>query len=147
MSLFERWPRDPFDGLQRLQEQLERVFERPFGFDPGLSGRGALPLVNVFREEGGLVVRAEVPGFAPEDLNIEGRDSRLVISGKRERSSPSEGSFHRRERWSGEFSRAIAVPSEFDVEKATASESHGVLTVTIPLREEVKSHQIKVEAS
>ena len=137
MALFNRWDRDPFDGIQRLQNELERVFERPFG-DLGLSGRGAHPPVNVFREDDGLVVLLEVPGFAPEDLNIEGRNQRLVISGKRDSAELAGASFHRRERWSGEFSRALQIPREYDLERTEAGCKNGVLTVRMPLREEVK---------
>ncbi len=145
MAVFNFWDRDPFDGIQRLQNELERVFERPFG-DLGLSGRGAHPPVNVFREDHGLVVRLEVPGFAPEDLNIEARNQRLVISGKRAAAERAGASFHRRERWSGEFSRALQIPREYELERAEAGCQDGVLTVRVPLREEVKPRQIEVVA-
>ncbi len=145
MAVFNFWDRDPFYGIQRLQNELERVFERPFG-DLGLSGRGAHPPVNVFREDQGLVVRLEVPGFAPEDLNIEARNQRLVISGKRAAAERTGASFHRRERWSGEFSRALQIPREYELERAEAGCQDGVLTVRVPLREEVKPRQIEVVA-
>ena len=46
------WDRDPVDALLRLQDRLERVFEKPLGFELGLSGRGATPPVNSGAREG-----------------------------------------------------------------------------------------------
>ncbi len=141
------WDRDPVDALLRLQDRLERVFEKPLGFELGLSGRGATPPVNVFRDDDGLVIRAEVPGFSPEAIEVESRNQDIVISGKREAAPPAGASAHRRERAHGEFSRSLHVPREFDTARALAKCKNGVLTVRIPLREEVRPRQIEVKTT
>jgi HSP20 family protein len=148
MALFTfRRELDPANALHRLQEELERVFENPRGLDLGLSGRGVHPPVNVFREGGDVVIRIEVPGFAPEELSIEGRGQTLTVGGKRAEQPSSEGAYHRRERFTGEFSRSIQLPRDVDASQAAASCKHGVLTVRVPARAEVKPRQIAVTAS
>jgi HSP20 family protein len=148
MALFRFAPElDPINSLLSLQRELDQVFNRPpFGFDLGLSGRGVFPAVNVFRDkEGNYVVRLEAPGVAAENLNIECQGTTLTISGKREATSPNGGSFHRRERGSGQFSRSLQLPTEVDLAKAEASYKQGMLTIRIPKREEAKPRQITVQ--
>ena len=136
---------DPLNALTRLQTELESVFRNPSAFDLGLTGRGAHPPVNVFRDDDGLVVRVEVPGFAPEELDIRSTDRTLTLSGKRAETS-EVGSAHRRERWVGEFSRAIQIPAAYDLERCEAQCKHGVLTVRVPMAETAKPRQIAVQA-
>lgn len=134
---------DPWNALLRLQGELERAFEQPI-FGSGLSGRGAFPPVNVFRGKEGYVARFEVPGLAPEDLSLESHGRTLTVSGKREVREPSEGSLHRRECWSGEFSRSLQFPEDANPAEATAECRDGVLTVRVPQREESKARRIEV---
>ncbi len=136
---------DPVHALQRLQDELERVFENPLGFELGPSGRGVFPPVNVFTDAEGAVLRVEIPGVAPEHLSIEANGRSLRISGKRETAEPARGGYHRRERWSGEFARSLSLPEEYDVAKADAEYKHGVLTVRVPKREEAKPRLIEVK--
>jgi HSP20 family protein len=103
--------------------------------------------VNVFWDKDGWVVRFEVPGIAPETLAIESRGRSLTISGKREISAPAGGSFHRRERTGGEFSRSVQLPEDLDLSQAEATYKHGVLTIRVPKKEETKPRQITVQAA
>lgn len=135
---------DPWNTLLRLQEQIERAFDAPFGFGVGLSGRGAFPPVNVFRGKDGYVARFEVPGLSSQELSIESHGRNLQITGKRASDEPSEGSIHRRECWRGEFSRSLQFPEDADLAAATAECKHGVLTVRIPHREEARPRRISV---
>jgi HSP20 family protein len=136
---------DPVHALLTLQRELERSFERPW-LDFGPSGRGVFPPLNVFSDKDSYVVRLEVPGVVPKDLKIESQGRTLVISGKRETPLPAGGGFHRRERGAGEFSRSIQLPDELDLQKAEATCRHGILSIQIPKREEVKPRQITVQA-
>lgn len=135
---------DPVNALFRLQNELERVFQSPRGLDLGVSGRGVHPPVNLFRQDGDVVIRVEVPGFAPEDLSIESRGQTLSVSGKRSQEPAAEGAYHRRERFAGEFSRSVELPRDVDPSQAAASCKHGVLTVRVPARAEVKPRQIAI---
>jgi HSP20 family protein len=149
MALIRFSPRfSPLDALLSLQRELDRTFETPTsGFDLGVSGRGVFPPTNVFSDKDGYIVRMEVPGVAPESLNIESHGRTLTISGKRETSAPEGASFHRHERNSGEFSRSLQLSSDLDLTKAEATCKHGMLTVRIPKKEEAKPRQIEIKAA
>jgi HSP20 family protein len=136
---------DPVDALLALQRGLSSTLDRPFGLDLGPSGRGVYPAINVFTDREGYVLRMEVPGVVPEGLEIETQGRTLRVSGKREIKPPGEGSFHRRERASGEFSRSLQLPADLDVTRAQASCKHGMLTIRIPKSEEAKPRQISVK--
>ena len=69
---------DSVDALLALQRELSGTFDRPLGLDLGPSGRGVYPAVNVFTDREGYVLRLEVPGVAPEDLEID-RDRRPLL--------------------------------------------------------------------
>jgi len=146
MTLF-RFGSDPMNGLLRLQREMERAFDRPLGLDLGLSGRGVFPPVNVFSDAHGYVVRLEVPGVDPAGLTIESHGRTLTVSGKREFGGATGGSFHRRERSQGEFSRSIQLPQDLDLQAADATCKHGVLTIRVPKHEDAKPRHISVKAA
>jgi HSP20 family protein len=138
---------DPVADLLSLQRELERVFDKPFGIDLGPSGRGVFPPVNVFADRDGYVIKLEIPGIAPENIAIEAEGRTLTVRGKRDVTPPTEGSFHRRERGAGQFSRSLQLPADLDLTRAEASCKHGILTVRVPKREESKPRQIAVKAA
>jgi HSP20 family protein len=146
MSLLRFSTFDPVEGVLALQRALDRVFESPVGFDFGLSGRGLFPPMNAFRDkEGSLVIRLEVPGVSPDSLHIESQGRTLTISGRRDTAVPAGGSFHRRERATGEFARSLQLPEDLDAMKTDATYKHGVLVLHVPKREESKPRQISVQ--
>lgn len=138
---------DPVSGLLSLQRELERAFQNPLDLDLGVSGRGVFPAVNIFSDRDGDVVRLEIPGVAPDQLNIEAHGRTLTIKGTRERRGPEGASFHRRERNAGEFSRSLQLPEALDLARAEATYKHGVLTVRVPKTAEAKPRQITVKAA
>lgn len=149
MALFRFSPeRDPINALLNLQHAFDRAFEKPLGFDMGLSGRGVFPPANIFKDaEGSHIVRCEIPGVSPEDIHIDSQDRTLTLSGKREPAASANGSFHRRERGSGQFSRSFQFPADLALDKAEASYKQGMLTIRIPKREEAKPRQITVKTA
>ena len=137
-----------FHPLHSLQQELQRVFEHPrWRFDYGPSGRGVFPPLNVFRDKEHTIVRMEVPGVVPEELKIEAEGRTLTVCGKREFNAPQDGSFHRRERSTGEFARSVQLPEDLDLSRSEASVKNGMLTVRIPKREEAKPRTISVKAA
>jgi len=140
-------PFDPINALLNLQQEFDRVFDNPRGFDLGLSGRGAFPPMNVFSDTDGYTVRMEIPGVAPENVAIEAHGRTLTISGKREIKAPESASFHRRERSGGDFSRSLQLPNDLALAQTEASIKHGMLTICIPKKEEAKPRQIAIKAA
>lgn len=135
---------EPANALFRLQSELERAFDSRFGHDLGLLGRGVHPACNMFKSGEDVVLRIEVPGFAPENLAITSQGQTLSVAGKSPAQPEASGSYHRRERRRGDFSRSIQLPREVDPARATAECKHGVLTIRVPAREEVKPRQISI---
>jgi HSP20 family protein len=146
MRLFNYSGFDPVSALLRLQRDLDEAVEKPLEFN-GLSGRGLFPAVNVFADKDGYVLRFEVPGIAPENVDVQMRGHTLTVSGKREPVTPAGASPHRSERGTGAFSRSITLSDELDLERATATHKNGLLTVHVPKREEAKPRQITVKAA
>ena len=148
MALFRFSPTfDPVAGLLALQQELDRVFENPLGFELGVSGRGVFPPVNIFRSTDGYVIRLEAPGVSSDQLSIETQGRTLTVKGKREISVPPGGSFHRRERSSGDFSRSVQLPEDVDPDRAEASYRSGLLTISIPKTAAAKPRQISIQTS
>ena len=148
MALFNLSPSmDPIHALLSLQQELNRTFEQPSGLDLGVSGRGVFPPVNVFSDREGYVIRMEIPGATPEDIQIKSQGRTIQISGKREVSAPENASFHRRERDGGEFSRSLQLPDDIDLLQVEAAYRCGMLTIRVPKKEEAKPRHITVQTA
>jgi len=138
---------DSVEGLLGLQRELERFYRKPSGFDLGTSAAGVFPPLNVFRGRDALLIRAEVPGVDPAGLEVSVEGRTMTVKG--ERPAPVKGSvsYHRRERRFGKFSRTLQLPEDIDGTKAVAECRNGVLTVTVPKREEARPKQIRVQVA
>jgi HSP20 family protein len=130
-----RW--DPFTELGELRSRL----------DEWLDGRERAwaPAIDVVREDGHLVVRADLPGVKPEEVKIEVEDNILTISGEHSESKEKkDGNFVRRERRSGSFSRSMTLPAGVNAKDIKAKSQDGVVELTIPLRKEGQKETVKV---
>ena len=95
-----------------------------------------------------VVLKAELPDMAREDIDISVDNGTLTIRGEKKFSNEvKEDSFHRIERRYGTFSRSFSLPQTVDAGKVGAEYKNGVLTVRLPLREEAKPRQIKVDVA
>ena len=87
----------------------------------------------------------EVAGMTAEDIDISVADEVLTIKGKRASNSPKEGeTYHRRERWGGQFSKSIVLPFRIEGSKVEAKYRKGVLTITVPRAEADKPRKIAI---
>lgn len=142
-----RW--DPFRELSAMQERVNRVFGDYYrGLDDDVMRRGSwAPPVDIF-ENGSheLVIKAELPDMAKEDIEITVDANTLTLRGekKMDRAISDERS-HRIERAYGTFSRTFSLPTTVDGGKVGADYKNGVLTITLPMREEAKPRQIPVK--
>ena len=120
---------------------------RDFGF--ATAERTWVPPVDIYQNgEHELVLKAELPDMAREDIDITVENFVLTIKGEKKLSSDvKEEQFHRVERRYGAFSRSFSLPQTVDASKVAAEYKNGVLTVRLPLREEAKPRQIKVDVA
>ena len=134
-----RW--EPFAELGELRSRFDRMFDQ---LADG-SERAWTPAVDVERDNGNLVVRADVPGIKPEEVKIEIEDDILTVSGQHEeRKEQKDKHFLRRERRYGSFSRSMALPPGVEAKKIKAKTHDGVVEVTIPLPKEAKKEKVEI---
>jgi heat shock protein Hsp20 len=93
-----------------------------------------------------IVIKAELPDVDQKDIDVRIEDNLLTIKGERKHESEvKKENYHRIERYFGSFQRSFKLPATVEQEKVAASCEKGVLTVTLPKKEEVKPKQINVE--
>jgi HSP20 family protein len=146
-----RWS-DPYREFSHLQDRINRVFGDAYGRhdNEGLLTEGTwIPLVDIYQNgDQEFVLKAELPDMTREDIDITVDNGTLTIKGEKKLAADiKEDSFHRVERRYGTFSRSFSLPQTVDAAKAAAEYRNGVLTVRLPLREEAKPRQIKVDVA
>lgn len=146
MATLERW--EPFRGS--FDTQLNRVFSEFFGrANQEHNLTSWAPAVDIYEGEHELVVKADLPDVKPEELDIRVENNLLTIRGERkfEKVAPGKGdekNYLRIERSYGTFSRSFSLANTVNSEAIKADYKDGVLTLSIPKREEAKPKQIKV---
>ena len=106
-----------------------------------------LPTTDLVETEKQFEVTVDLPGLKPEEVKVELKNGELWISGKREEEKEEKGkTYHRIERRHGEFRRVLLLPSTINEEKIDAKFENGVLKITVPKSEEVKTKHIEVKA-
>jgi len=132
--------RDPFAQLQR---ELESMLERAFGTE----GPSSLyPPVNLFDAGEHYVVKAELPGVRPEDLELTVQDNTLVLRGERTLPETAQNAaYHRRERGEGQFRRVVRLPGPTEGEPQ-AQFRDGVLTVRLPKASQARPRRVTIHS-
>ena len=142
-----RW--EPLREFSTLQNEMNRLFNTVFD-TPAPAGNGGalrrwLPAMDLVETEDHFVLRADLPGLAEDDVNIEVEDRVLTVSGERkaEHEMSKEG-YHRVERAFGAFSRSLTLPEGIDPDAVGASFERGVLEVRIPKPEQRKPRKVSI---
>jgi HSP20 family protein len=140
---------EPFRGLSTLQDQFNRIFNESFhsaGQESALTTWA--PAVDISETANELVVKADLPEVSEKDIDVRVENNLLTIRGERKfEKSVSEESFLRVERSYGSFSRSFSLPNTLNAEAIRAEYKNGVLTITLPKREETKPRQVKVNVA
>jgi len=143
--------KDPLFELTSLQDRLNQLLSRAFGGAEGVgSGQaftplGFLPAVDISEDDHNIKVKAEIPGVKPEDLNLTLENNVLTITGERKfKDEDEKDNFHRMERRFGKFTRSFTLPPGLDAPNINATFEDGVLTITLPKKEEFKPKQITI---
>jgi HSP20 family protein len=144
MATFARL--EPSRGMATLQDQFNRLFNeslRNHGEESALTTWA--PAVDIYETPNELVVKADLPDVNEKDIDVRVENNLLTIRGERKfEKSVSEENYLRVERTYGAFSRSFSLPNTVNPEAIGAEYRNGVLTVTLPKREESKPRQVKV---
>jgi HSP20 family protein len=145
MAGFNRWEDlDVEHELVELQRELNRRAGRS-ARSGGPATTRVFPSIIISASGDKLLVRAEVPGMNLQDFDISISGDMLTVEGARLTGEGLEGGwYHRRERESGGFSRAIRLPAAVDGDRAEATYVAGVLTISLPLQEAAKPKEVAV---
>jgi HSP20 family protein len=137
---------EPFRGISTLQDQFNRLFNESFRNHPEESALTTwAPAVDIYETPNELVVKADLPDVNEKDIDVRVENNLLTIRGERKfEKSVSEENYLRVERTYGAFSRSFSLPNTVNPESIGAEYKNGVLTVTLPKREESKPRQVKV---
>jgi HSP20 family protein len=131
----------PVYRLHSLRDEIDRLFDNPFGnlFPDVESFTGWTPALDVYEDKDHVVVKAELPGLKKEDIELSLHENALTISGERKsEQTERDETASRTERFAGRFQRTIALPKPVGLNKATARDKNGILTVTLAKTEESK---------
>ena len=147
MTTLTRW--EPFREMTALNRAMDRMFEDTFQFPRKWENQNNWGLaLDVVEKEDSYVVKASVPGVAPEDVEITLTDNVLTIKGEiKEDKEDKQENYHLRERHYGSFVRSITLPATVDADKVEATNEHGVLTLTLPKSEAIKPKKITVRST
>lgn len=132
-----------WETLLGLQDALDRTMHSD-GLGSNISGRGVFPPVNMFEEEGDLMLVAELPGVRKEDLRLEIENNQLRFKGERHIEHGNEVSIHRAERRPGGFDRTLKLPFNVEAEKIKAEYQNGLLVLRMPRAEAERPRQINI---
>jgi HSP20 family protein len=139
-------PWRPFRELVGFRGEVDRLFEDFWGCWPEPTEREWVPALDVSETEDKVLVKVELPGIDPKDIDVSVQADLLTIKGERKQEKEEKGeSYHRVERTYGTFTRTLRLPAETEPEKVTAGYKDGVLTLGIPKKEEAKAKKIEVK--
>ncbi len=137
----------PF-SFDQMTREMDRLWDSFFEERPGrrVEEREWLPSLDVSETKNDIVVKAEVPGMDPKDIDISLSNGVLTIKGeKKQEREEKEEDYHLIERSYGTFARSIQLPVEVQSNKVNASYKNGILKVTLPKSEEAKIKEIKIK--
>ncbi|MFP4509710.1 MAG: Hsp20/alpha crystallin family protein [Spirochaetaceae bacterium] len=136
----------PGREIARLQDEINRLFDLDTAdFAPGIFDRNVAPAVDVRETNDEYIVDVDLPGVSRDQIDISVADNVLTIKGEKTvQEKDNERHVYRCEIWSGSFQRTLSLPKAIDADAVQARMNEGVLTITLPKREEVKARSISV---
>ena len=145
MSNLTRW--EPMREMMSLREAMDRLFDDAFTRPISVSGVSGMPAVDMYQTNDDVVVKATLPGLKTEDVDITVTGETLTLRGEfKQENEQKESNYHIRESRFGSFERSILLPTDVKADKATANFENGILTITMPIAEEVKPKSIMIKA-
>jgi HSP20 family protein len=140
-----RW--EPVRDLLTLQDRMRGMIEGSYrgGDEDWALGGSWAPAVDIYEKEGNIVLKAELPGVDPTDVDVRVENNILTLRGERKFDNEvKRDSYHRVERAYGAFTRSFTLPNVVDTNNIKAEFKDGVLNVVLPKKEEAKQRQIQI---
>ena len=137
----------PFKQFERMRRNLDQLWDSFFGgeLERRVGGEWFRSL-DLAETDNELVVKAELPGMDPKDIEISLSDGMLTIKGvKKQEKEEKKSDYHFIERSYGAFTRSIQLPRQVEREKISASYKNGLLRITLPKSEEAKKKEVKIK--
>jgi HSP20 family protein len=146
MSNLTHW--EPVREMMTLREAMDRLFDDAFTRPVNLRDGGwSAPAIDMYQTDDEVVVRAALPGFKADEVQINVTGDVLTLRGERkQQEEKKDQAWHIREQRWGSFERSVALPTNVLADKALAEFENGILTITLPKAEEVKPKTISVKA-
>ena len=139
-------PWRPFRELTPFRDEIDRLFEDFWGRWPAVLEREWAPALDVSETEDKVLVKVELPGIDPKDIEVTVQGDLLTIKGERKQEKEEkEEDYHRVERYYGSFCRTLRLPAVAEFDKIAAGYKDGVLKLSIPKKEEAKAKKIEVK--
>ncbi len=139
---------EPWSLFNLVHRDLDRIAGRHGSDDIGNSVADWVPAVDIFEENERFVLKADLPGVRPDDIDVNMEDGVLSLSGERTHESSSEtDGLKRVERASGKFYRRFSLPDTANAEEISARSANGILEISIPKTPQVQARRITVEAA
>ncbi|SEO87932.1 Hsp20/alpha crystallin family protein [Aquisalimonas asiatica] len=137
-----------FNELSRALRLMDETFGDFGSSDLRSAPRGAFPYVNVGETDEAVNVYVFAPGMNKDDLELTIENNTLFIHGQRKADDEAQGrTYYRRERFTGEFSRAVRLPEGIDADKVQAQMQDGVLSVRLEKAAEQRPRRIEIQAA
>lgn len=137
--------RNPWREIEHMQREIGRIFDD--ASRSRLAVAPSFPAMNVWSNEEGVVITAELPGVSPDDIDISVVGDMLTLSGGRQPQAPENIKYHRRERGQGKFTRTFQLPFMVEANKVEAFFDKGILHISLPRAEAEKPKKIAVKAA
>jgi HSP20 family protein len=140
---------NPLRDLRTMQEQMNRLLNLSWNHE--LAGEDIKegiwqPAVDIYETEESIVIKAELPDVDQKDIEVRIEDNTLTIKGERKHEGDvKKENYHRIERYFGSFQRSFSLPTTIRQENVSAVCDKGVLTITLPKKEETKPKQINIQ--
>ncbi|MBW4056020.1 MAG: Hsp20/alpha crystallin family protein [Proteobacteria bacterium] len=140
---------NPLRELRTMQDQMNRLLNLSWNHDlPSEDINEGLwqPAVDIYETADSIIIKAELPDVDQKDIEVRIEDATLILKGERKHEDEvKKENYHRIERYFGSFQRSFSLPTTINQEKVVASCEKGVLTITLPKKEETKPKQINIE--
>lgn len=135
--------------LASLRHEMDDLFENFFGSGLPAISRENMPSLDVAETDTAVEIKTDLPGYKPEDVDIEVHDGVVRISGSTSGETETNGGdgrkYHKIERRSGSFSRSVRLPCGVNEENIDAELKDGVLTIVLPKADEAKAKKIRIK--